>query len=257
MEAGVRAGRAMISLPQYRKLMKTYQQNANLSQSAEHAGVDRKTARKYVRGDAPPPGSEAGRPRSWKTHHDDGLHPRGGERGPLRGAQPAGWTAPLRFQRVVAVFSSVQFPGAGRNSGNPARRPNRLRMSKPRSEEPGYPSRAVLTGPARWGLDLVRSVARGVARACIRLILRAGFQDAGMYPVVCKRHVRGQMNVEHDPNEPQAANRLRSGRGGDPGKTKSHIFLKKRKNPGGSFSICHFTVPDNIGQRAVSAEENN
>lgn len=70
LEAAVRAGRAMISLPQYRKLMKTYQQNANLSQSAEHAGVDRKTARKYIRGDAPPPGSEAGRPRNWKTHQD-------------------------------------------------------------------------------------------------------------------------------------------------------------------------------------------
>lgn len=60
----------MISLPQYRKLMKTYQQTANLSQSAEHAGMDRKTARRYVRGEEPPPGSKGTRPRNWKTHKD-------------------------------------------------------------------------------------------------------------------------------------------------------------------------------------------
>jgi len=60
----------MISLPQYRKLMKNYQQSGNLSQSAEQAGVDRKTARKYGNGGGPVPGSEPRPPRPWKTHED-------------------------------------------------------------------------------------------------------------------------------------------------------------------------------------------
>ena len=59
----------MINCPQYRKLMKNYQQSGNLSQSAEHAGIERKTARKYAKDGAPPPGNEP-RPRHWKTHED-------------------------------------------------------------------------------------------------------------------------------------------------------------------------------------------
>ena len=38
----------MISSPQHRKLMRSYQQNQNLSASALRAGVDRKTAYKYL-----------------------------------------------------------------------------------------------------------------------------------------------------------------------------------------------------------------
>jgi len=58
----------MISPQQYRKLMKHYQTTGKLGQSAEKAGVDPKTARKYVRGAA---GPEEPRPaRTWRTHED-------------------------------------------------------------------------------------------------------------------------------------------------------------------------------------------
>jgi len=58
----------MISPQQYRKLMKNYQMKAKIGQSADKAGVDRKTARKYIGG---APGPLEPRPaRTWKTHED-------------------------------------------------------------------------------------------------------------------------------------------------------------------------------------------
>lgn len=58
----------MISPQQYRKLMKHYRLKNNISQSAIKAGIDRKTASKYVQG-APSPKEEAS-PRYWRTHRD-------------------------------------------------------------------------------------------------------------------------------------------------------------------------------------------
>lgn len=58
----------MISLQQYRKVMKQYQESGTISAAAAGAGVDRKTAAKYVRG---APGPEEARPeRHWRTHAD-------------------------------------------------------------------------------------------------------------------------------------------------------------------------------------------
>src|SRR5262249_37296121 len=58
----------MISPQQYRKLMKHYRLNNNISQSATKAGIDRKTAGKYIQG-APSPQEEAS-PRRWRTQQD-------------------------------------------------------------------------------------------------------------------------------------------------------------------------------------------
>jgi hypothetical protein len=60
----------MIGLSQYRKLMKEYSKDQNLSQSADHAGVDRKTARKYVRLGHGPDDERAHQARSWRTRED-------------------------------------------------------------------------------------------------------------------------------------------------------------------------------------------
>lgn len=60
----------MISRPQYLKFMKSYLENGNLTQSAEHAGIDRKTARKYAKGSGAPPGGQGREVRRWKTHCD-------------------------------------------------------------------------------------------------------------------------------------------------------------------------------------------
>lgn len=58
----------MISPQQHRKVMKQYQQNKNVSRAAAYAGVDRRTARKYIQG---APGPLEPRPsRSWRTHTD-------------------------------------------------------------------------------------------------------------------------------------------------------------------------------------------
>ena len=58
----------MISPQHHNKLMKHYQKHHNVSQAAEHAGLDRRTARKYVRG-APGP-LEPRTERAWRTHPD-------------------------------------------------------------------------------------------------------------------------------------------------------------------------------------------
>lgn len=58
----------MISSQQYRKLMKSYQKEPSITQSAIRAGLDRKTAAKYVHG---APGPEEVRPaRHWRTRAD-------------------------------------------------------------------------------------------------------------------------------------------------------------------------------------------
>jgi transposase len=58
----------MISPPQYRKMMKSYSKHQEVGRAAQSAGVDRKTARKYVQG-APGP-QEPREPREWRTHPD-------------------------------------------------------------------------------------------------------------------------------------------------------------------------------------------
>jgi hypothetical protein len=60
---------AMISSQQYGKLMRSYQRTENLSASALRAGVERKTARKYVIEGSPGP-EEARPPRHWRTRPD-------------------------------------------------------------------------------------------------------------------------------------------------------------------------------------------
>ena len=60
-------GTGMISGPQYRKLMQTYQETGKITAGASKAGMDRKTASKYI-GKAP--GPEEKRPlRQWRDHH--------------------------------------------------------------------------------------------------------------------------------------------------------------------------------------------
>jgi len=58
----------MISPQQYRKLMSSYHREPNLSHAALRAGVERKTARKYVRGAAGP--LEGPIARHWRTRAD-------------------------------------------------------------------------------------------------------------------------------------------------------------------------------------------
>jgi hypothetical protein len=58
----------MISPPQYTKLMKQYRLNQNISQSAIKAGIDEKTASKYIHGAAGP--QEPRQRREWRTHED-------------------------------------------------------------------------------------------------------------------------------------------------------------------------------------------
>jgi hypothetical protein len=48
-------GWAMIGAPQHQKLMREYQRSGKIGRSAAKAGVDRKTAAKYIHG-APGPG---------------------------------------------------------------------------------------------------------------------------------------------------------------------------------------------------------
>src|SRR5690349_385543 len=58
----------MISPQQYRKLMKSYTKYHSVVRAAQSAGVDRKTAGKYVEGG---PGPEEPRAqRDWRTHPD-------------------------------------------------------------------------------------------------------------------------------------------------------------------------------------------
>jgi hypothetical protein len=59
----------MISSPQHRKLMRNYQQNQNVSASALRAGVDRKTAHKYLIEGSPGP-EEPRAARHWRTRPD-------------------------------------------------------------------------------------------------------------------------------------------------------------------------------------------
>jgi len=62
------AFRTMINLKQYGLLLKKYAQTQNMSLSAKHAGVDRKTARKYVHTQAAP--DEQQKPHTWRTRPD-------------------------------------------------------------------------------------------------------------------------------------------------------------------------------------------
>ncbi len=58
----------MINLKQYALLLRKYAQTQNMSLSAKHAGVDRKTARKYIRSRVTP--SEQQAHHSWRTRLD-------------------------------------------------------------------------------------------------------------------------------------------------------------------------------------------
>jgi hypothetical protein len=58
----------MISPQQYRKVMKSYSKCKKVGQAAQCAGIDRKTARKYVQGARGP--EEPRERRDWRTHPD-------------------------------------------------------------------------------------------------------------------------------------------------------------------------------------------
>ncbi len=58
----------MISPQQYRKLMKHFELENHIEQSAIKAGIDRKTASKYIQGAAGP--EEQREQRHWRTHRD-------------------------------------------------------------------------------------------------------------------------------------------------------------------------------------------
>jgi len=58
----------MITRPQYRKLMKEYQNTDSISASAMKTGIDRKTAAKYIHAGEGP--WERERPRPWRTRKD-------------------------------------------------------------------------------------------------------------------------------------------------------------------------------------------
>lgn len=58
----------MINLKQYGLLLRKYAQTQNMSLSAKHAGVDRKTARKYLQNQFPP--DQLQKPHTWRTRPD-------------------------------------------------------------------------------------------------------------------------------------------------------------------------------------------
>lgn len=58
----------MINLKQYGRLLRKYAQTQNMSLSALQAGVDRKTARKYIHAQQPP--QELQKPHRWRTRPD-------------------------------------------------------------------------------------------------------------------------------------------------------------------------------------------
>jgi len=58
----------MINLKQYGLLLRKYAQSQNMSLSAKQAGVDRKTARKYLQTQVPP--DQQQKPHSWRTRPD-------------------------------------------------------------------------------------------------------------------------------------------------------------------------------------------
>ena len=62
------AFRTMINLKQHGLLVRKYALTQNMSLSAKHAGVDRKTARKYVHSQASP--DEQQKPHIWRTRPD-------------------------------------------------------------------------------------------------------------------------------------------------------------------------------------------
>jgi len=59
----------MVGAQQYNKLMKHYEDTGQIGRSAAKAGLDRKTASRYIRGAMPPPG-EPRAERHWRTHVD-------------------------------------------------------------------------------------------------------------------------------------------------------------------------------------------
>lgn len=58
----------MINLKQYGRLLREYARTENMSISALKAGVDRKTARKYIQANQPP--EQLQKPRTWRTRPD-------------------------------------------------------------------------------------------------------------------------------------------------------------------------------------------
>ena len=62
------ARRRMITLQQYRRLQQEYARFQNMSVSALKAGVDRRTASKYLNAQQPP--AELGQPHDWRTRPD-------------------------------------------------------------------------------------------------------------------------------------------------------------------------------------------
>ena len=60
--------RTMIKLNQYGLLLRKYAQSQNMSLSAKEAGVDRKTARKYLQNQVPP--DQQQKPHTWRTRTD-------------------------------------------------------------------------------------------------------------------------------------------------------------------------------------------
>ena len=64
------AATAMISPQQYRKLMKQYQSENHIGRSAIKAGIDPKTAAKYLKGALGPEEQAPVGERCWRTHPD-------------------------------------------------------------------------------------------------------------------------------------------------------------------------------------------
>ena len=60
----------MISPQQYRKLMKHFESEKHIGHSAIKAGIDPKTASKYIQGAAGPEEQTQAGERCWRTHPD-------------------------------------------------------------------------------------------------------------------------------------------------------------------------------------------
>ena len=63
-------GGGMISPQQHKKMAKKYSETKKVGESADKAGVDRKTARKYLKKGVPGPQEQKPLERSWRTHPD-------------------------------------------------------------------------------------------------------------------------------------------------------------------------------------------
>jgi len=120
----------MISAHRYAKLMQAYQETHNLSQSAAQAGIDRKTARRYLRAGKGPRHLQVAH--TWRTREDPF-----GERWSLIES----WLEREAHLQATSILEElkIQFPEDGFHQGHLRTLQRRLKAWRRRSGHPKSP----------------------------------------------------------------------------------------------------------------------